>query len=547
MTTSWAAWRRRHAAAAGGPAPAARTPPASRPAATPPGRAARTRAGSCRPDRGPDRAVRTRPDRAVRRADRAVRLGGSCRPGRRRVVPAGCGRIAAARCGGGLAGRGRVPGGPPVAHRPRRSLTGRDVGRCRGDRARRGRAGRPRWTAPGSSAGSAPRRPGPTRRPGGRARPRRRRPAAGHQRDRGHPAVRRGPQLDTGCRGGGRAGRPRTGRAGRCWRGRSRAGRPAGGWPRRSPPAIMPRPRSSISTAYPLGTTCPAICTRVCGGENDVAFSMSSASRWMTSPTARPTTAAGSTAHDVDPRVVLDLGRPRRGARRPSAPGCASRGRAPRRPGSTRSSACRRIRVARWSTRNRSSSSSGSVGAPLHPVEQGQLAVQQRLAAPGDVEEDLVEAAPQRRLVDRGLHGGALHLAERLPDLADLVVAVLQRRRLAADVDLLAAAQPGRRRPAAARRRAPAAAARRPAEPADAATRPTRIESTTATMTAMSPSDAGQRQPHEDADRDRDAAVHELVGGAELEVAQALLRPCRTTAARPGRRPGRPRRCAPWR
>ena len=33
---------------------------------------------------------------------------------------------------------------------------------------------------------------------------------------------------------------------------------------------------------------CPRTSTVVCGGENEAAFSISSASRWMTSPTARP-------------------------------------------------------------------------------------------------------------------------------------------------------------------------------------------------------------------------------------------------------------------
>ena len=80
--------------------------------------------------------------------------------------------------------------------------------------------------------------------------------------------------------------------------------------------------------------------------------------------------------------------------------------------------------------------------AAFHPVEQRELAVQQRLAAPGDVEEDLVDAAPDVRLLHRGLYGGALHLVERPADLADLVVAVGQWRRLDVHVDSLAALQP---------------------------------------------------------------------------------------------------------
>nr|BFE76084.1 hypothetical protein GCM10020092_093850 [Actinoplanes digitatis] len=79
--------------------------------------------------------------------------------------------------------------------------------------------------------------------------------------------------------------------------------------------------------------------------------------------------------------------------------------------------------------------------APLHAVEQRELAVQQGLAAPGDVEEDLVDTAPDVGLLDRRLHGRALHLVERAAELADLVAAVLHGRGLDLDVDRLAALQ----------------------------------------------------------------------------------------------------------
>ena len=55
--------------------------------------------------------------------------------------------------------------------------------------------------------------------------------------------------------------------------------------------AVIPSPRSSMSTANPWATISPPTLTRVCGGENDVAFSMSSAKRWMMSPTDRPSNA----------------------------------------------------------------------------------------------------------------------------------------------------------------------------------------------------------------------------------------------------------------
>ena len=66
----------------------------------------------------------------------------------------------------------------------------------------------------------------------------------------------------------------------------------------------------------------------------------------------------------------------------------------------------------------------------------------QRLGAPGQAEEDVADAAPQLGLLDGGPDRGLLDGVERLADLADLVVAELQRRRLGGDVDLLAAAEP---------------------------------------------------------------------------------------------------------
>ncbi len=54
----------------------------------------------------------------------------------------------------------------------------------------------------------------------------------------------------------------------------------------------IPRPRSSISIANPLATVSPLTRTCVNGGERVVAFSTSSASRWITSVTAEPASAA---------------------------------------------------------------------------------------------------------------------------------------------------------------------------------------------------------------------------------------------------------------
>ncbi len=80
----------------------------------------------------------------------------------------------------------------------------------------------------------------------------------------------------------------------------------------------------------------------------------------------------------------------------------------------------------------------GVVGAPLHGVEQGELLVQQDLAAAGEVDEDLGDTGPQFGLFDRGLDGGALEGVEGLADLAHLVLVVLQLRHLGLHVDLFA-------------------------------------------------------------------------------------------------------------
>ncbi len=66
--------------------------------------------------------------------------------------------------------------------------------------------------------------------------------------------------------------------------------------------------------------------------------------------------------------------------------------------------------------------------APFHLVERGQLPVQQRLVAPGQVAEDVADPAPHPGLADRGLDGGLPGRVERLAHLADLVPAQPGRR-----------------------------------------------------------------------------------------------------------------------
>ncbi|RAO56500.1 hypothetical protein PSN01_03378 [Micromonospora saelicesensis] len=82
------------------------------------------------------------------------------------------------------------------------------------------------------------------------------------------------------------------------------------------------------------------------------------------------------------------------------------------------------------------------VFAALHRVEQGELAVDERLRASGQAQEDLADVATQVGLLDGGPQRGLLDGVERLADLADLVGAELQRGRLGGHVDLLAAPEP---------------------------------------------------------------------------------------------------------
>lgn len=63
----------------------------------------------------------------------------------------------------------------------------------------------------------------------------------------------------------------------------------------------------------------------------------------------------------------------------------------------------------------------GVLGAPFHGVQQGQLAVQQDLAAAREVDEHLGDAPAHFGLFDGGLDRGPLEGVERLPDLAGFV------------------------------------------------------------------------------------------------------------------------------
>lgn len=95
----------------------------------------------------------------------------------------------------------------------------------------------------------------------------------------------------------------------------------------------------------------------------------------------------------------------------------------------------------------------GVLGTAFHGVEERQLAVQEHLVAAGQVDEHLGDTAPQVRLLDGGLDGGALEGVEGLADLADLVLLVFEVGRLGLHVNRLAAWRGGASRWAAGRRR----------------------------------------------------------------------------------------------
>lgn len=95
----------------------------------------------------------------------------------------------------------------------------------------------------------------------------------------------------------------------------------------------------------------------------------------------------------------------------------------------------------------------GVLGPAFHGVEEGELLVQQDLAAAGEVDEDLGDAAAEFGLLDGGLDCCPLQGVEGLADLADLVLVVLQERHLGLHVDLFARGEPAASRWAAAPRR----------------------------------------------------------------------------------------------
>ena len=152
-----------------------------------------------------------------------------------------------------------------------------------------------------------------------------------------------------------------------------------------------------------------------------MAFSRSSAIRWVRSATAGPSTREPRQPAYLDPLVVLDLG-DRRADHVHQLDGLAPL------PGGRRAGEDDQALGVPAHAGGQVVEAEevgelvGVLGAALHGVEQGQLAVQQDLAAAGEVDEDLGDAAAHVGLLDGGLDGGALQGVEGLADLADLVL-----------------------------------------------------------------------------------------------------------------------------
>ncbi len=85
------------------------------------------------------------------------------------------------------------------------------------------------------------------------------------------------------------------------------------------------------------------------------------------------------------------------------------------------------------------------VGAAFHAVQEAQLAVDQDLAAAGEVDEDPGDAAGELRALHRGPQRGPVHGVQGLGDLSGLVLGGRPLRCLGVDVDLLAGAQSAHR------------------------------------------------------------------------------------------------------
>ena len=122
----------------------------------------------------------------------------------------------------------------------------------------------------------------------------------------------------------------------------------------------MPMPWSDTASTNPVAPTAPETTTAESGGENDVAFSSSSASRWATSDTARPDTARSSSMPTSSTRGKSAISAAAARTTSISAIGCCHCRGCSAPESTSRLSALRRMRVAMWSSLNSASSAVGS-------------------------------------------------------------------------------------------------------------------------------------------------------------------------------------------
>ena len=176
---------------------------------------------------------------------------------------------------------------------------------------------------------------------------------------------------------------------------------------------------TSISTP-PLGISWPDMCTGVSLEEKIVAFSMISASRCTTSDTAGPGDRDARLDLHRHPAVLLDL-------RRRGPDHVRERHRfAPLARGLVPGQQEQVLRVPAHSGdqvvhREQVGQPVGIGLVLLEGVDHARQPLDQRLAAPGQVDEHRVEAAAQHRLVAGQPYRLRVHLVERAGDLADLV------------------------------------------------------------------------------------------------------------------------------
>ena len=191
-------------------------------------------------------------------------------------------------------------------------------------------------------------------------------------------------------------------------------------------------------TIAPSGDRVVLMTTCDSGGENAVALSSSSASRWTTSEPARPAMDAAGGACTTTRWYCSTSDT---AARRTSTTGTGAMLRLARSvPARTsRFSLLRRMRVARWSSWNRLDSWSASCSLLSSASMSCSWRSTRRLAAAGEVDEHAADVGLQRGLLGGEPHGLPVHRVERAGHLADLVAGA-DRDRLDGDIRRLACA-----------------------------------------------------------------------------------------------------------